>query len=86
MPNLSKAWGLLHNQHVLTTKTFTRPLVDKLLQDAATIQAAVLQHGKLDLLRGKVVALFFCEASTRTCSSFHTAALKMGADVLPVDV
>jgi len=32
-----------------------------------------------------MVALLFCEASTRTSCSFHTAALKLGADVLNVN-
>jgi len=41
--------------------------------------------GKLDILRGKQIALLFCEASTRTSSSFSTAITKLGADVLHVN-
>ena len=55
------------------------------MKDSAFLQEAIEKTGKLELLKGKTVALLFCEASTRTCTSFHLAALKMGADVLPID-
>ncbi len=41
--------------------------------------------GKLDILKGKQIALLFCEASTRTSCSFSTAITKLGADVLNVN-
>ncbi|ADB87387.1 aspartate carbamoyltransferase [Saccharolobus islandicus] len=37
---------------------------------------------KLNYLSGKVVSLAFFEPSTRTAQSFHTAAIKLGADVI----
>jgi aspartate carbamoyltransferase len=43
-------------------------------------------EGRLNLLNGKVLALLFFEPSTRTCCSFHAAALRLGAGVIPVDV
>jgi carbamoyl-phosphate synthase/aspartate carbamoyltransferase len=75
----------LFKQHIITAKLFSRELLEVLLNDAAFLQKSIETSGKLDLLKGKVVALLFCEPSTRTCSSFHTAAMKLGADVLPVD-
>lgn len=39
---------------------------------------------KLDVLRGKVVALAFFEPSTRTRFSFEVAAKRLGADVIAV--
>jgi aspartate carbamoyltransferase len=46
----------------------------------------VQKQGKLDVLNGKVLALLFFEPSTRTSCSFHAAALRLGASVIPVDV
>jgi aspartate carbamoyltransferase catalytic subunit len=37
---------------------------------------------KLNYLQGKVISLAFFEPSTRTAQSFHTAGLKLGADVI----
>ena len=41
-------------------------------------------EGKLELLKGKIVALAFFEPSTRTRVSFEVAAKKLGADVVSV--
>lgn len=41
-------------------------------------------EGKLDILKGKVVALAFFEPSTRSRLSFEVAAKKLGADVISV--
>lgn len=76
---------LLYQQHVITAKLFSRELLDYVLKDAAFLQKAIETTGKLDLLKGKAISLLFCEPSTRTCTSFQTAALKLGADVLPID-
>ncbi|MEM1645226.1 MAG: aspartate carbamoyltransferase [Ignisphaera sp.] len=41
-------------------------------------------EGKLDTLKGKIVALAFFEPSTRSRLSFEVAAKKLGADVISV--
>ena len=38
-----------------------------------------------DLLRGKILTNLFYEPSTRTSSSFHTAMLKLGGEVLSIN-
>lgn len=53
---------------------------------ARKMQLIVETEGRINLLSGKVIALLFFEPSTRTCCSFHAAALRLGASVLPVDV
>jgi aspartate carbamoyltransferase len=75
----------LFKQHIISAKLFTRELLELLLADSVFLQEAIEKTGKLDLLKGKTIALLFCEPSTRTCTSFQTAALKLGADVLPID-
>ena len=75
----------LKNQHVISAKQFDRTLTESLLKRSAQLESEIKSKGKLDILRGKVVALLFCEASTRTSCSFATAVTKLGADVLPVN-
>ena len=75
----------LKNQHIISAKQFNRILTEKLLKRSAELESEIKSKGKLDILKGKVVALLFCEASTRTSCSFATAAMKLGADVLPVN-
>lgn len=41
-------------------------------------------EGKLDILKGKVVALAFFEPSTRSRLSFEVAAKKLGADIISI--
>jgi aspartate carbamoyltransferase len=75
----------LKNQHVISAKQFNRELTEKLLKRAAELESEIKSKGKLDILKGKVIALLFCEASTRTSCSFATAIMKLGADALTVN-
>jgi aspartate carbamoyltransferase len=75
----------LKNLHILSTKQFNRDLTTQLLKRSEELEKEIKSKGKLNILHGKQVALLFAEASTRTSSSFHTAAIKLGADVLPVN-
>jgi carbamoyl-phosphate synthase/aspartate carbamoyltransferase len=75
----------LKNLHVLSTKQFNKDLTVQLLKRSEELESQIKSKGKLDILHGKQVALLFAEASTRTSSSFHTAAIKLGADVLNVN-
>ena len=75
----------LKNQHVISAKQFDRSLTESLLKRSEFLESEIKSKGKLDILKGKVVALLFCEASTRTSCSFSTAATKLGADVLNVN-
>ena len=75
----------LKNQHVISAKQFDRALTESLLKRSEELEGLIKEKGKLDILKGKQVALLFCEASTRTSCSFATAVTKLGADVLNVN-
>jgi len=74
-------------RHLLTLKGVPAPTLMRLL-DAADAYGAHASGG--DALRGRLsgrqVCTLFFEASTRTRSSFHIAATRLGADSLNFDV
>ncbi|MEM1954963.1 MAG: aspartate carbamoyltransferase, partial [Nitrososphaerota archaeon] len=72
----------LKGADVVSSKDFTRPMVERVFEVAdEALRSPERFSGSLS---GKRVALLFVEPSTRTYSSFHVAARKMGADVLPL--
>lgn len=74
------AEGVLH--HLLTLDGMSRATLSRLLdraQEFADGQAAP------ETLRGTAVCTLFFEPSTRTRSSFHIAAQRLGADVINFD-
>jgi aspartate carbamoyltransferase len=79
--DLNKKW-----QHIYSTKQFTKEDIEELCSSALQMKEIVEKQGKIDLLNGKVLALLFFEPSTRTSCSFHAAALRLGASVMPVDI
>jgi len=44
----------------------------------------IKREGKLDILKGKTIGLYFDEPSSRTYGSFYVAIQKLGGDVLPL--
>lgn len=75
----------LTGRHLVGLRDLSGSEITAILDDAARLRAQVRAHGPLTELGGKVVALLFLEPSTRTRSSFTTAAFKLGAQVLPFD-
>jgi aspartate carbamoyltransferase len=70
---------------VVAVSQFKREDVELVLRTAEELAAKTeAAGGKVDLLRGKLLANVFYEASTRTASSFHAAMLRMGGDVVHV--
>jgi len=61
------------------------PLGSELFAVADRMRAMVAAQGKNDMLRGKILANVFFEASTRTSCSFQAAMLRLGGDVLPLN-
>ena len=55
-----------------------------LFKNASIIKQNLKKYGKLNLLQGKVVGLYFDEPSSRTYGSFYVAVKKLGGDVLPL--
>ncbi|AKU50457.1 aspartate carbamoyltransferase catalytic subunit [Xanthomonas arboricola] len=73
-------------RHLLTLEGLPRTTLLQLLDRAGQIRdAAVGRVGKRSVLAGTAVCTLFFEPSTRTRSSFHLAAQRLGADVLNFD-
>lgn len=66
---------------VISILDFTREDLETLFEHA---EGFTNIEGKLDILKGKVVALAFFEPSTRTRLSFEVAAKRLGADVISI--
>ncbi|XP_053565421.1 CAD protein isoform X2 [Bombina bombina] len=76
---------LLHpliGQHILSVKQFTKEQMSHLFNVAHTLRMLVQKERSLDMLKGKVMASMFFEASTRTSSSFSAAMQRLGGSVL----
>ncbi|XP_018117662.1 CAD protein isoform X2 [Xenopus laevis] len=76
---------LLHpliGQHILTVKQFSKDQMSHLFNVAHTLRILVQKERNLDMLKGKVMASMFFEASTRTSSSFAAAMQRLGGSVL----
>jgi aspartate carbamoyltransferase catalytic subunit len=73
-----------YNQNILYTEQFNRDSIEKVLDTAQEMTDIAFNKEKSDLLKGKVLASLFYEASTRTRLSFETAMIRLGGDVLSV--
>ena len=72
-------------QSVLNVSQFDRDNLRTLFKNATIIKQNVKKQGKLELLKGKIVGLFFDEPSSRTYGSFYVAVKKLGGDVLSLN-
>ncbi|XP_046400962.1 CAD protein [Ischnura elegans] len=76
----------LTGRHILTVDTFSKEQMNEVFNLAATMRANVHRDRPLDhILKGKVMASIFYEASTRTSCSFAAAMLRLGGQVVHVD-
>ena len=71
--------------NVINVSQFTRDNLRSLFKNAGIIKNNVKKSGKLDILKGKTVGLYFDEPSSRTYGSFYVAVKKLGGDVLPLN-
>ena len=76
------------HRHLLDVDQLDRSGLERCLDRAVEMRERRMRRETLDLLRGEVVGLAFCEPSTRTRVSFELAAEALGAQVveLPIDV
>ena len=56
---------------------------DLIFKNACILKQNIKKHGKLEILKGKTIGLYFEEPSSRTYGSFYVAVKKLGGDVLP---
>ncbi|KAF7235886.1 CAD protein [Varanus komodoensis] len=82
-PQTSPLLHPLVGQHVLSVKQFTKGQLSHLFNVAHNLRMMVQKERSLDILKGKVMASMFYEASTRTSSSFAAAMCRLGGSVLP---
>ncbi|KAM4694497.1 multifunctional protein CAD [Discoglossus pictus] len=76
---------LLHpliGQHILSVKQFSKDQMSHLFNVAHNLRMMVQKEKSIDILKGKVMASMFFEASTRTSSSFSAAMHRLGGSVL----
>ncbi len=75
------------HRHLLDVDQLTRADLERCLDLAVEMRERRARRESLDLLRGEVVGLAFCEPSTRTRVSFELAATALGAQVvnLPIE-
>lgn len=75
-----------HLRHLLTLDGLGRARIEALLDAADALRPHALARVPAQPLAGRTVVNLFFENSTRTRSSFHLAARRLGADVLDFDV
>ncbi|MGL4983348.1 MAG: aspartate carbamoyltransferase, partial [Plesiomonas sp.] len=68
----------LYRKHIISIPEFTREELELVVDTAAQLKATP----QPELLKRKVVASCFFEASTRTRLSFETAIQRLGGDVI----
>ena len=70
---------------VINVKQFDRDNLRSLFKDACYIKDYTKKIGNFNMLKGKVVGMYFDEPSTRTYGSFCAAVQKLGGNVLSLN-
>jgi len=69
-------------KHIISIREFTREEIDFVLEKSEVMEKKLSAEKKLDLMKGKILALMFFEPSTRTRMSFEAAMKKLGGEVI----
>ena len=69
-------------QHLITTGDFSKEEILNLFDDARVF----LDMKSREILKGKIIVVLFFENSTRTRSAFETAAKRLGAEIIALDL
>ena len=72
-------------KNVIDVSQFNRDNLRILYNNASVLKQNIKKQGKLDILNGKTIGLYFDEPSSRTYGSFHVAIQKLGCDVLSLN-
>lgn len=84
---LHSATQYLYGKHILTVDMFNKEQLNDIFNLAQIFKERVSKDRQLDdVLKGKIMTTIFYEASTRTQVSFSTAMLRLGGQVVNVDV
>ena len=71
--------------NVLDVSQFNRDNLRIVFRNSLILKQNIKKHGKLELLKGKTIGLYFDEPSSRTYGSFYVAIKKLGGDVLALN-
>ena len=74
-----------YGKDILSVKQFTRQDLEYIFGVAHEMREMVQRVGSFDLLKGKILANLFYEASTRTSSSFTSAMERLGGSLIPIN-
>ncbi len=66
---------------IISVEQFGRPDLDELFQVTARMKRLKETNGSTDIVRGRILANLFYEASTRTDASFSIAMKRLGGEV-----
>ena len=76
----------LESQHILTATMFNKDQLNTIFNLSDTLRTCVKKERRIDhILKGKVMASVFYEASTRTSCSFAAAMSRLGGRVIHCD-
>jgi len=67
---------------VISTQNFTRPDIERVLEEARWMLGVIERRTSLRLLDGKILACLFFQPSTRTRLSFEAAMHRLGGSVI----
>jgi carbamoyl-phosphate synthase / aspartate carbamoyltransferase len=70
---------------VINVSQFDRNILRLLFKKASLLKQNIKAFGKMNILKGKTIGLYFDEPSSRTYGSFYVAVKKLGGDVLPLN-
>jgi len=71
----------LRGGDIISVAPLTRPNLDRIFRVAKALEPYASGEKQTDVLRGRILANLFFEASTRTRLSFHSAFMRLGGSV-----
>lgn len=72
-------------KNIISAEQFDRNSIVHVMNFASALTKALEVSSDLPLLKGKILANFFMEPSTRTATSFHAAMLRLGGSVVTLN-
>ncbi|MDE2025096.1 MAG: aspartate carbamoyltransferase [Patescibacteria group bacterium] len=82
--SITQVKGNFKGKSILSLDQFSTSDLDIVFKQADKMKQLVQTQGGSDLLKGKMVAGLFYEPSSRTFTSFMTAAQRLGAGIIPL--
>ena len=71
--------------NIVSVEQFDRRMLRKIFKRASNMKHLINKHGRLDILKDKLLSLVFYEPSTRTKCSFAAAMKRLGGEVIEIN-